>query len=136
MAVPGGFGGDVKTPKGARLLYRLQVDADDKEGLRDLFSALEGLELRKRSITVEHGVDGAKACYRVVRTSGGSGGTVRSTANWPRASRSCSTGTVGGFRGLAPLPFLTRTRLARTREEKRRTPRVRTHEGFTRTCVR
>ncbi len=74
VAVPDGFGGDVKTPKGVRLPYRVQVDADDEEGLRNLFAALEGIELRDRNVTVEHEVDGAKASYRVVRMSGGSGG--------------------------------------------------------------
>lgn len=74
VAVPSGFGGDVKIPKGARPLYRVQVDADNEEGLRDLFHGLEEVKRQKKSITVEHEVDGTKARYRVVRISGGSGG--------------------------------------------------------------
>ncbi len=72
--VPSGFGGEAKTPKGARPLYRVEVDASDEEGLCDLLDGLEAVKRRKKSITVEHEVDGAKALYRVVRTSGGSGG--------------------------------------------------------------
>lgn len=74
VVVPSGFGGEAKTPKGARPLYRVEVDASDEEGLRNLFAALERVELRKRSVTVEHEVDGVKATYRVVRTSGGGQG--------------------------------------------------------------
>ena len=71
VAFPSGFGGEVKLPKGARALYRVQVDAIDEEGLRDLFRGLEEVKRRKKSITIEHEVDGVKARYRVVRTSGG-----------------------------------------------------------------
>ncbi len=74
VVVPSGFRGEVKPPKGARPLYRVRVDASDGEGLRDLFDALGEVERRKRSITVEHEVDGAKARYRVVRPSGGDQG--------------------------------------------------------------
>jgi hypothetical protein len=42
VAVPSGFGGDVKIPKGARPLYRVQVDAHVEEGLRDLFCGSRG----------------------------------------------------------------------------------------------
>ncbi len=64
----------MKTPKGARPLYRVQVDASDEEGLRDLFDGLEEVKRRKKSITVEHEVDGVKATYRVTRISGGGQG--------------------------------------------------------------
>lgn len=74
VVVPSGFGGGATTPKGARPLCRVEVDASDEEGLRDLFSVLEGIELRNRKVNVEHEVDGAKASYRVVRISGGGGG--------------------------------------------------------------
>jgi hypothetical protein len=74
VAVPSGFGGEVKPPKGARPLYRVQVDAIDEEGLRDLFYGLQEVKSRKKSITVEHEVDGVRARYRVVRTSGGDQG--------------------------------------------------------------
>ncbi len=74
VVVPSGFGGEVKPPKGARALYTVRVDASDGVGLRDLFYGLEEVKRRKKSITVEHEVDGAKARYRVVRTSGGGQG--------------------------------------------------------------
>ncbi len=74
VVVPSGFGGEVKPPKGTRPLYRVQVDASDEEGLRDLFYKLAEVKRRKKSITVEHEVDGVKARYRVVRTSGGGQG--------------------------------------------------------------
>lgn len=74
VAVPSGFGGDVKTPKGARPLYRVQVDAHDEEGLRDLFYGLGDVKRQKKSITVEHEVDGTMARYWVVRMSGGNQG--------------------------------------------------------------
>lgn len=35
VVVPSGFGGEVKTPKDARSLYRVQADASDGAGLRD-----------------------------------------------------------------------------------------------------
>jgi len=50
------------------------VDASDEEGLRHLFSALEGIELRRKSVTSEHEVDGAKASFRVGRMLGGNRG--------------------------------------------------------------
>ncbi len=74
VVVPSGFGGEVKTPKGVRPLYRVQVDASDEEGLRDLFAGLEEAKRRKQGVTVEHEIDGVKATYRVVRTSGGGQG--------------------------------------------------------------
>ena len=74
VAVPSGFGGEAKTPKGARPLYRVQVDASDEEGLRDLFDGLEEAKRRKQGVTVEHEIDGVTARYRVVRTSGGNRG--------------------------------------------------------------
>lgn len=46
----------MKIPKGARPLYRVQVDADNEEGLRDLFHGLEEVKRQKKSITVEHEV--------------------------------------------------------------------------------
>lgn len=74
VVVPSGFGGEAKTPKGARPLYRVEVDASDDEGLRDLFDGLEEAKRRKQGVTVEHEIDGLKATYRVVHTSGGGQG--------------------------------------------------------------
>ncbi len=82
VVVPSAFGGEVKPPKGARPLYRVQVDASDEERLRDLFYGLEEVKRRTKSITVEHEVDGVRARYRVARASGGvqGHGTLRATA--------------------------------------------------------
>ncbi len=82
-----GFGGDVKTPKGARPLYRVQVDASDEEGLRELFDGLEEVKRRKKSITVEtrwtarRRPTGSRASREEGRDTG------RFTANWRRANR-------------------------------------------------
>ena len=74
VVVPSGFGGDMKTPKGTPPLHRMQVDANDADGLRDLFAGLKETKRRRKSIAVEHEVDGATARYRVVRFSRGGGG--------------------------------------------------------------
>ncbi len=100
VAVPSGFGGDVKIPKGARPWYRVQVDADNEEGCAICFMGWKRSSVRKRASpsstrwTARRHATGSCA-YR-----GEAVGTARSTANWWRGSRSCSTGTAGGFWGL------------------------------------
>ncbi len=45
------------------------MDADDGEGLRNLFDGLESVKRPKKRIIVEHEVEDVRARYRVLRIS-------------------------------------------------------------------
>lgn len=72
---PFGFSSEVKTPKGKRNLYRVEITAMNDETMRDLISGLENARRRKSEVVAEHEVDGTKARYRIVRTSSVQNGT-------------------------------------------------------------